>query len=141
MLMQDGRRRATHTVPTHMNVPDKVLTLGPLSLTARQFLLFLVGSSVSYNLWHKLLMLSAYGPSGQLLRLCLSLLPVVVALTLALVQHAGRPLEVWCIVLVHYWYSSRRYVWRTVRDVHEEETAMPDEEEEVSLMREPRESE
>jgi len=30
-------------------------------------------------------------------------------------QHAGRSLEVWCLVLLRYHLQSRRFVWRTLR--------------------------
>jgi hypothetical protein len=104
-----------HTVPTHMNVPDKVLTVGPVSLTARQFLILLIGSSLGYNLWHQLHALSLYAPVGLVLRVCLALLPALFALAFALAQIAGRPLEVWFFVLLRYWYQPKRSVWRSVR--------------------------
>ena len=39
--------QATHKVPTHMSLPDKVV----FGLTARQLLLLLIGCSPGYNLW------------------------------------------------------------------------------------------
>jgi hypothetical protein len=108
-------RTTKHTVPTHMNVPDKVLTMGSVSLTARQFLILLIGSSLGYNLWHQLQTLSLYAPVGQAVRLCIALAPALLALALALAQIAGRPLEVWFFVLLRYWYQPKRFVWRSVR--------------------------
>src|SRR5947209_6424908 len=108
-------RPLKHTVPTRMNVPDKVLTIGPLSLTARQLLILLIGSSLGYNLWHQLHMLSAYAFIGLALRLCLALVPALLALAFALAQLAGRPLEVWFFVLLRYGCQPKRYVWRSVR--------------------------
>ena len=35
-----------HIVPTHLNLPDQVLTLWSFSLTARQLLLLLVGGGI-----------------------------------------------------------------------------------------------
>ena len=104
-----------HTVPTHLNVPDNVLTLGPLSLTARQFLLLLIGCSFGYNLWHQLSGLSLYGPIGLGGRICLAILPALVALAIALIQCAGRSLEIWFVVLLRYWVQPKRFVWRSVR--------------------------
>jgi hypothetical protein len=101
-----------------MNVPDKVLTVGPVSLTARQFLILLIGSSLSYNLWHQLHALSLYAPVGLVLRVCLALLPALLTLAFALAQVADRPLEVWFFVLLRYWYQPKRSVWRSVR-LHE----------------------
>jgi hypothetical protein len=109
-------RTTKHTVPTHMNVPDKVLTMGSVSLSARQFLILLIGSSMGYNLWHQLHALSLYVPPlGVALRLCLALLPALLALVCALAQVAGRPLEVWCFVLLRYCWQPKRVVWRSVR--------------------------
>jgi hypothetical protein len=98
-----------------MNVPDRVLTIGPVSLTARQFLIVLIGSSIGYNLWHQLHMLSAYAPVGQVIRLCIALAPALLTLAFALAHIAGRPLEVWFFVLLRYWCQPRRSVWRSVR--------------------------
>jgi hypothetical protein len=108
-------RPSKHTVPTHLNVPDKVLTVGPVSLTARQFLILLIGSSIGYNLWHQLHLLSMYAPLGQVVRLCLALAPALLALAFALARIAGRPLDVWFLVLLRYWCQPRRFVWRSVR--------------------------
>jgi hypothetical protein len=99
-----------------MNVPDKVLTVGPVSLTARQFLILLIGSSISYNLWHQLHLFSLYAPPvGLVVRVCLALLPALLAMAFALAQIAGRPLEVWFFVLLRYWCQPKRLVWRSVR--------------------------
>ena len=109
-------RTTKHTVPTHMNVPDKVLTMGSVSLTARQFLILLIGSSIGYNLWHQLHALSLYTPPlGLVLRVCLALVPALLALAFALTQVAGRPLEVWFFVLLRYCCQPKRSVWRSVR--------------------------
>ncbi len=112
-------RTTKHTVPTHMNVPDKVLTMGSVSLTARQFLILLIGSSLGYNLWHQLHALSTYAPPvGLVVRLCIALVPALLALAFALAQVAGRPLEVWFFVLLRYWCQPKRFVWRSVRNGH-----------------------
>ena len=108
-------RPLTHTVPTHLNVPDTVLTIGSLSLTARQFLILLIGSSLSYNLWHQLHMLSLYAFVGTILRVCLALVPILLALVFALARIAGRSLEIWFVILLRYWVQSKRFVWRSVR--------------------------
>ena len=104
-----------HTVPTHLNLPDQVLTLWSFSLTARQLLLLLVGGGMSGDLWHALAFLSHDTTVGQCVRVILALLPVLLALVLAWYRYAGRPLEVWCLVLVRYLRQPRRLVWRTLR--------------------------
>src|SRR6266566_5630948 len=46
-----------HIVPTHLNVPDQVLTLWSLSLSARQLLLLLVGAGIGGTVWQHLAVL------------------------------------------------------------------------------------
>ena len=104
-----------HTVPTHLNLPDQVLTLWSFNLTARQLLLLLVGGGISGDLWHALAVLGHAPMVVQGVRVLLALLPVVLALVVAWYQHAGRSLEVWCLVLLRYHLQPRRYVWRTLR--------------------------
>lgn len=109
------RTSRKHIVPTHLNVPDSVLTLWSFSLTARQLLLLLLGAGLGGDLWkHPFL---PGGPSvvGQALRILLALLPFLFALLLACYRYAGRYLEVWAIVLLRYSTRPKRYVWRTIR--------------------------
>ncbi len=103
--------QTTYKVPTHMNLPDKVV----FGLTARQLLLLLIGCSLGYNLWLHLGVLEALALPGQLLRIALALVPAVCAATLALISVADRPLELWLLVLVRYWQRPRIYVWRSLR--------------------------
>jgi PrgI family protein len=103
--------QTTYKVPTHMNLPDKVV----FGLTARQLLLLLVGCSLGYNLWLHLGALEALALPGQVVRIALALVPAVCAATLALISVADRPLEVWFLVLVRYWQRPRIYVWRSLR--------------------------
>ncbi len=102
---------ASHKVPTHMSMPDKVV----FGLTARQLLILLIGCSASYDFW---LQLHALNPStmlGLIARVGMAVVPAVVATALALMSVAGRPLEVWLLVLFHYWQQPQTYVWRSVR--------------------------
>jgi hypothetical protein len=104
-----------HTVPTHLNLPDQVLTLWSFTLTARQLLLLLVGGGLAGDGWHELAVLGRFALLGQGVRLLCALVPVLLALLVACYRYAGRYLEVWCIVLVRYWLRPRRYVWRSMR--------------------------
>jgi hypothetical protein len=101
----------THKVPTHMNLPDKVV----FGLTARQLLLLLIGCSLGYNLWLHLGVLEALALPGQTIRMALALVPATMAATLALISVADRPLEIWLLVLVRYWQRPRIYLWRSLR--------------------------
>src|SRR5258708_15310975 len=73
-----------HIVPTHLNLPDQVLTLWSFSLTARQLLLLLVGAGLGGTLWQHLAVLGHYAIPGEAQRLLLGLLPFMLTLSLAL---------------------------------------------------------
>lgn len=103
--------QATHKVPTHMSLPDKVV----FGLTARQLLLLLIGCSLGYNLWLHLEVLEALALPGQVLRIVLALVPAGLAAALAMISVAERPLEIWLLVLVRYRQRPRIYLWRSLR--------------------------
>jgi hypothetical protein len=102
-------------VPTHLQMPDQVLTLWSFSLTARQLLLLLVGGGIGGTLWQHLAMFGHYAVPGEIMRLLLSLPPFLLALFIAWYQHAGWYLEIWIVVLVRYRLRPKRYLWRSIR--------------------------
>jgi hypothetical protein len=104
-----------HIVPTHLNLPDQVLTLWSFSLSARQLLLLLVGAGIGGTVWQHLAVLGHHALAGQALRLLVALVPFLLITVLACYQHAGRYLEVWLIVFVRYQLRPRRYLWRSIR--------------------------
>jgi hypothetical protein len=104
-----------HTVPTHLQMPDQVLTLWSFSLTARQLLLLLVGGGIGGTVWQHLALFGHSAVPGDIVRLLLSLPPFLLALFIAWYQHAGRFLEIWMVVLVRYWLRPKRYLWRSIR--------------------------
>ena len=102
-----------HKVPTHMSMTDKIV----FGLTARQLLIVLIGCAVSYDVWLHLHMLSAYGSTGMIARIVPSLVPAALALVLALVNVADRPLEQWLFVWLRYQLQPKTYVWRSIRRI------------------------
>src|SRR6266516_7322083 len=104
-----------HTVPTHLNLPDQVLTLWSFSLTARQLLLLLVGGGIGGTIWQHLALFGHDAVPGKIVRLLLSLPPFLLALFIAWYHHAGRYLEIWMVVLVRYRLRQKRYLWRSIR--------------------------
>lgn len=110
---------ASHKVPTHMSMPDKVV----FGLTARQLLILLIGCSASYDLWLQLHALSPYTALGLIVRVGIAVLPIVSATSLALISVAGRPLEAWSLVLFRYWQQPQTYIWCSVRTQHQGEYA------------------
>jgi len=114
-----------HIVPTHLNLPDQVVTLWSFSLSARQFLLLLVGAGLGGTLWQHLALFVYAGVPGEVLRLCVALVPFVLLAVLAWYRVAGRFLEVWLIVLLRYRLRSTRYLWRSIRTDERHSFLMP----------------
>jgi len=104
-----------HIVPTHLQMPDQVLTLWSFSLTARQLLLLLVGGGIGGTIWQHLALFGHSAVPGEILRFLLSLPPFLLALFIAWYRYAGRYIEVWCVVLVRYRLRPKRYLWRSIR--------------------------
>jgi hypothetical protein len=104
----------TRIVPTHLGTPETVLSFGGLSLSARQFLLLLIGAALSYDAWKYLGFLISL-PAGSVLATAGALLPVLLACAFAFGQIAGRDLASWALTLVRYLTRPRCLVWRSVR--------------------------
>ena len=104
----------TYTVPTHLRTPETVLSFGGVSLSARQFLLLLLGSALGYDLWLHLAAL-AHVPLGQVARFVLALIPLLGAAALAFVHLAERELFTWLLVFLRFVSRPRRFVWCSVR--------------------------
>ena len=115
-----------HIVPTHLNLPDAVLTAGSISLSARQFLLLLVGGGLGGTAWQHLAALGHHALAGQMLRFLLASVPLLLLLVLACYQYAGRFLEVWLLVLLRSHLRPKRYLWRSIRaDAHHLSPLLP----------------
>lgn len=108
--------RSTHLVPTHVRTPETLLTIGGIGLSVRQFLLILVGLALGYQSW-LLLGFLAHLPAGQVLRVLLALIPAGITLACAFLAPAGRPLDVWCVIVLRFVLRPPRCVWRSVRFV------------------------
>ena len=107
-------------VPTHLNVPDQVLTLWSFSSTARQLLLLLVGGGIGGTMCQHLALFGHFAVPGEIVRLLLSLPPFLLTLFIAWYQHAGRYLEIWMVVLVRYRVRPKRYLWRSIRSYEQQ---------------------
>lgn len=106
--MSDDGTPQRQEIPTHLEVEDHIL----FGLTLRQGVILLLGTTVGYFL---------FAQSGQplasiqiplALRVSLGLIPVLIALSLALIQPAGRPLEDWLFAIARYLTVPKRSVWR-----------------------------
>ncbi len=105
--------RRFHQVPIHIGTPEPVLSVGPFTLTARHFLLLLLGCSLSYHCWQLLAWLSS--PTAQLPRAALAMLPAVLAGCVAFFHPANRPLEQWGLVLLRFLSGPRLFLWHSLR--------------------------
>ena len=107
-------QQRTHLVPTHVRVPETLITLAGINLSVRQFLLILVGVALSYRLFLTLGPLTVL-PAGQVGRAILTALPLGLALAFAFVRLSARALDVWCIVIARFMLRPHRFVWQSVR--------------------------
>lgn len=112
MMAPTGRK--TQVVPTHLHTPETVLSIGGLSLSARQFLVLLVGAALSYDGWKHLEALLRF-PGGMWLAAALALFPLLAAGILAFGRVAGRDLAAWLLALGRYEIRPRCLVWRSIR--------------------------
>lgn len=106
--------RKTHLVPTHVRTPETLLTVAGFALSVRQFLLILVGLALAYRVWSALAGLAVW-PVGQVARVVLTPLPLLLALALAFVQLAARPLDMWVLTLLRFWVRPHYFAWRSIR--------------------------
>jgi hypothetical protein len=94
--------RHRHEIPTHLDVEDRAI----YGLTLRQVMYLTVGAAGGYALWNQWPVLPI------LLRALLVAVPVVLALTFALLRPAGRPLDEWIFVAIHHLALPKRTVWK-----------------------------
>lgn len=106
--------RKTHVVPTHLKTPETVLSFGGLNLSARQFLLLLLGAGLSYDEWKILSALLTF-PGGVFLAAVGTLFPFLLACAFAFGRIAGRDLASWGLALLRYLFRPKRLVWHSVR--------------------------
>lgn len=106
--------RRTHVVPTHLRTPETVLSFGGVNLSARQFLLLLLGAALSYDAWKTLDALFTFA-GGVFLAAGAALFPTVVACAFAFGRFAGRDLASWILALLRYLSRPKCLVWRSVR--------------------------
>jgi len=112
-------RRTTlvrYQIPTHLNVPDKILSAWGFGITVRQMLVLLIAWSAVANTWVRTAaVLAMLGTPGAVLHFVATAIPGFILLVVAFKQVAGRYLEVWLLVLLRYWLQPKVYLWRPVR--------------------------
>lgn len=100
------RKRQRYQVPTHLDVEDTILSYGPIGLTQRQFFLLLAGLGAGYGTW------KSWGALPLPSRVVLAVLPLLVAVLLALVRPGGRTLEATLLLLLRYAVIPRVAHWQ-----------------------------
>jgi hypothetical protein len=94
--------RTRHEIPTHLAVEDRLV----LGLSARQAMYLIAAVAGGYSAWNEATAL----PSE--LRLGLAALCLLLGAALALVRPAGRGLDEWLFVVLHYLATPKRCGWR-----------------------------
>jgi hypothetical protein len=105
-------RRTFYEMPTRLNMEDKLISLGPFSLTLRQGFVLVIGGCVAVNVWKWLDLPALDGTSGFILHVVVTCLPLLLALLVAFVSVTGRYPEAWALLLWRYWRSPKVYLWK-----------------------------
>src|SRR5205823_8478944 len=92
---------ARHEIPTHLNIEDTFVA----GLSLRQVLCLVLGLAGGYGLW------TGWPALPLPARAAAAALCVLLAAAVALVRPAGRGLEEWAFVLLHYAALPRLAVW------------------------------
>ncbi|HET8852039.1 MAG TPA: hypothetical protein VFN02_05895 [Ktedonobacteraceae bacterium] len=104
---------STHTVPTHINIQEKI-GVGQFTLTPRQMFYVIIAFALGYRVFRSALLLSAFGLPGLVLRLVLSVLPIVVLLFIGAKTIAGRTIEIWLLLWLLYFTHPGNVSWWSV---------------------------
>jgi hypothetical protein len=112
-----SERDQRHEIPTHLEVEDRLL----FGLTLRQGVIALVGMALSFLLYSQLHRAPwewpelGGAPHAHLplwIQFVCGALPFLIALAVALIRPADRPLEDWLFALARYAAQPKRCVWR-----------------------------
>jgi hypothetical protein len=109
----DTRRASSQHIP-HLEVEDKLITLGPLVLTLRQTGILMLGGCVIFDLWKQCQGWLVWGTTGQVLRITLVVLLSLLCLACAYGRIAGRTYEAWLLVLWRYGWQTKLALWRSL---------------------------
>ena len=104
---------STHTVPTHLNIQEKI-GVGQITLTPRQVFYVIIAFAVGYRVFRSALWLSAFGVPGLVLRLLLSVFPIILLLFIGAKTIAGRTIEIWLLLWLLYFTHSGNVAWWSV---------------------------
>jgi hypothetical protein len=115
---QKKSQRYTYHIPVRLSTEDKLIVLGPLSLTLRQAFLLTLFGSLTLDLWRGSTILATWGGIGLVVRLVIAALPAGVGLMWAFVSLAGRYMEDWGLILLRYLIQPKRYQWQCLQDQH-----------------------
>lgn len=91
-----------HEIPTHLNVEDKAF----YGFSVRQVMYLTVGFAGSYGLWNQ------WPDLALAVRIGIAAVCFSIAVALALIRPAGRGLEEWAFVALHYLALPKAGVWR-----------------------------
>lgn len=108
---------ATHEIPTHLEVQDKLV----FGLTARQALAIGLGLCLGYVIYQQThIRLLGYGPWAVplVMRISSGIFGAGLGVLVAFVRPLNRPLETWVLVYVRYATMPKCTRWRPVLGGH-----------------------
>lgn len=103
----------THTVPTHVNMQEKI-GVGHFTLTPRQVFYVIIAFAVGYRIWRGDTWLVPLGVTGLVVRVVLSVLPIVALLLIGTKTLAGRTIEIWLLLWLLFLTHPGQMAWVSV---------------------------
>lgn len=112
--------KSTYTIPTHLRREDQILSLGLISLNARQLMMLIIAGGMTYNF-----ILRGTWLDQTLVGMCLHYFLIAIfagAMALLIFGKAqGRAFDLWLLILFRYWSSPRRFIWQSCRVAADED--------------------
>src|SRR2546425_955907 len=99
---QTRPERSSYQLPARLSTEDKLIILGPLSLTLRQSFVLTLAGCLAVDIWRGSTVLATWGGLGLVMRLLAAGIVGGIGLIWAFLAIADRYLEDWAIILLRY---------------------------------------
>lgn len=104
-----------HRLPTHLDVEDKLLSIGSIDLTLRQCLILFIGGFIAFDVWGRVQGIGAeLGGLAVYLRVVLAVIPLPLAFGIAKAKIEGRVFEDWLLIFLDYHLKPKLCTWRRI---------------------------
>jgi Na+-dependent transporters of the SNF family len=111
---QTRPERSSYQLPARLSTEDKLIILGPLSLTLRQSFVLTLAGCLAVDIWRGSTILATWGGLGLVIRLLAAGIVGGIGLIWAFLAIADRYLEDWAIILLRYLNQPKQYRWQSL---------------------------